>query len=283
MSKFKGVVTVSIVGKPNAGKSTLLNALIGQKVSIVSPKKQTTRENILGILNQPDHQIVFVDTPGIHKTTDDLGKSMMKSVRSAMEDVDVVLYLVDATKPFDSQEFENIVAKSQNLRMMVLVTKIDLAGFEKTYPLLDKFSKVKSLVGVLPISSKQSKNLDVLLTELTKFLVHVSEDELYFDREAITDKSVRFLAQEMIREKALYLLDQEVPHGIFVEITKFEEGQKLTVIDADIICKKHSHKAIIIGKQGAKLKQIATLARKDIEQMLGTKVLLTLFVKSRKK
>ena len=281
MSEFKGVVTVSIVGKPNAGKSTLLNAILGQKVSIVSPKKQTTRENILGILNQTDHQIVFVDTPGIHKTTNDLGKGMMKSVRSAMSDVDIVLYLVDATKPFDQEEYNNIMAKASTLRMMVLITKIDLAGFEKTYPLLDKFGKVPNLLMVLPISSKEKKNLDVILQELTKYLVSAKEDELNFDRDAITDKSVRFLSQEKKKKKALYLLDEEIPHGIFVEITTFHEGASLVKIDADIICKKDTHKAIIIGKQGAKLKEIATQSRKDIETLLGSKVLLTLYVKSR--
>ena len=283
MSEFKGSVSVSIVGKTNAGKSTLLNALVGEKVSIISPKKQTTRDNIVGILNEENYQIVFVDTPGIHKTKNDLGKAMMKNVRSAMNDVDVVIYVVDATRGLDKQELENIKTKSQEVNMILVLSKIDIAGFEKTYPLIDTYSKIETLKFILPVSSLKNKNLDVLVNKLKEFLVPLKEDELMFDRETYTDKSVRFMASEIIREKALFLLEQEIPHGIFVEINKFEEGKNLTIIQADIICKKDNHKAIIIGKQGAKLKEIATQSRKDMEALLDKKVLLEVFVKSREK
>lgn len=283
MNEFKGSVTVSIVGKTNAGKSTLLNALVGEKVSIVSPKKQTTRDNIIGVLNKEDYQIVFVDTPGIHKTTNDLGKQMMKNVRSAMNDVDVVIYMVDATRGLDKQELENIKIKSQEQNIILVLSKIDIAGYAKTYPLIDTFSKIETLKFILPISSIENKNLDVLVNKIKEFLVPVKEDEVAFDRTSYTDKSVRYMAGEIIREKALFLLDKEVPHGIFVEINKFEENENLTIIQADIICKKDSHKSIIIGKNGLMLKEIATRSRKDIENLLETQVLLEVYVKSRQK
>lgn len=276
-------INVSIIGKTNAGKSTLLNAIIGEKVSIVTPKKQTTRENILGILNEENCQIVFVDTPGIHKTTNDLGKSMMKSVRSAMQDVDINIYVVDANKPFDKQEFDNIAKQSENLKIILVLSKIDLAGYEKTYFLIDKFQKIKQLVAILPLSAKKDKNIDVLVEEIKKFTIKVNKNDLQFEQDIYTDKSVKFLSQEIIREKSLLLLDKEIPHGIFVEIINFKELKNIVKIDADIICQKDSHKAIIIGKHGNKLKQIAMDSRQDIEKLLNMKVMLTLFVKSREK
>mgnify|MGYP003779211465 FL=1 len=259
----------------------MLNALIGEKVSIVTPKKQTTRENILGILNEEDFQIVFVDTPGIHKTKDDLGKAMMRSVRSAMSEADLVLYMVDATRPFDKEEFETIEKKAQEMNVILVLSKIDLAGFDKTYPLIDKFNAIKELKMILPISSRKNQNLDVLVEEIKKYLIPMKEDELYYDRETYTDKTVRFLAEEIIREKALLLLNEEVPHGIFIQITNFKEGKGIVKIDADISVKKNSHKAIVIGKGGEMLKNIATKSRIDIEKMLGQKVLLNVYVKSR--
>lgn len=283
MNDILGSVVVSIVGKTNAGKSTLLNALVGEKVSIVSPKKQTTRENILGILNEKDYQIVFVDTPGIHKTTNELGKSMMKSVRSAMHDVDVVIYMVDATKNFDQSEFENISNKAKELNIILVLSKIDIAGFEKTYPLIEKFSKISELKMILPLSSKQNKNLDLLTEKLKEFLINQNEKDLVYSREDYTTQTVKEMAEEIIREKALNLLNEEVPHGIFVEVVNFKENTDLTKIDAEIICKKDSHKAIIIGKHGNKLKEIATQSRMDIEELLDSKVMLTLYVKSREK
>ena len=283
MNSFMGSVVVSIVGKTNAGKSTLLNALIGEKVSIVSPKKQTTRENILGILNEKDYQIVFVDTPGIHKTTNELGKSMMKSVRSAMHDVDVVVYIVDATKGLDKNEFENISNKAKELNIILVLSKIDIAGFEKTYPLIDKFSKISELKMILPISSKENKNLDLLIEKIKEFLVKQEVKDLTYSRETYTTQTIKDMAEEIIREKALYLLEEEVPHGIFVEIVNFKENKDITKIDAEIICKKNSHKAIIIGKQGNKLKEIATQSRLEIQELIDSKVMLTLYVKSREK
>lgn len=283
MTDFKGTITVAVVGKTNAGKSTLVNSLVGEKVSIVTPKKQTTRENILGILNQEDCQIVFVDTPGIHKTKDDLGKAMMKSVRSAMEEVDLVLYVVDASVPFTEEEEESIINKSKQVKMAVIVSKIDIAGYEKTYPILQRLTKIKSLVEIIPVSAKKKQNLDVVLNFLKNNLIKVDESELLFERDVYTDKSVRFMSAEIIREKILLCLDEEVPHGVFIDIINFKENKRLTTIEAEINCKKQSHKAIIIGKNGNMLKEIATKARIDIEKMLGTKVLLKVFVKTREK
>lgn len=277
--KFKGAVYVSVVGKTNAGKSTLVNALVGEKVSIVTPKKQTTRENVLGILNAEDYQVIFVDTPGIHKTKNQLGKNMLKNVRSAMHDTDLMIYVVDATRGFDEKEFETIEKKSEDLNVIVVLNKIDIAGFVKTYPLVDKFNKLKNIKMLLPISATKKDNLNVLLEEVKKYLVEVKEDELFFDRDTYTDKSVRFMSEEIIREKALFLLNEEIPHGIFVEIVRFKETKAKVEIDADILCSKKTHKGIIIGKDGAMLKKIASQSRKDIEVLLGKKVMLTIFVK----
>lgn len=276
---FKGAVYVSVIGKTNVGKSTLVNALVGEKVSIVTPKKQTTRENILGILNDKDYQIIFVDTPGIHKTKNQLGKNMLKNVRSAMHDTELMIYVVDASRGFDEKEFETIEKKSEELNVIVVLNKIDIAGFKKTYPLIDKFNKLKNLKMLLPISATKKDNLTVLLDEIKKYLVPLQEEELLFDRETYTDKSVKFMSEEIIREKALFLLNEEIPHGIFVEIINFKETKTKAVIDADLSCLKKTHKGIIIGKNGTMLKKIATLSRKDIEELLGKKVMLTIFVK----
>jgi GTP-binding protein Era len=279
---FKGGVYVAVVGKTNAGKSTLVNALVGEKVSIVSPKKQTTRENILGILNEEDFQIIFVDTPGIHKTTNQLGKNMLKNVRSAMNDTNLIIYVVDASRGFDEKEFETISNKSQEQDIIVVLNKIDIAGFAKTYPLIDKFNQIKQLKLLLPISAAKNENLSVLKEEIKKYLEPVEEEILEF-RDTYTDKSVKFMSEEIIREKALYLLNEEIPHGIFVEIIRFDEKKKSAEIDADIICAKKTHKAIIIGKNGDMLKKIATQSRIEIEKLLDKKVMLTCYVKTRDK
>lgn len=281
--EFKGCLTVGVIGKTNAGKSTLVNALVGEKVSIVTPKKQTTRENILGILNLDDCQIVFVDTPGIHKTVDNLGKLMMKQVRSAKDSVDLIVYVVDCTKPFDEFEYENICNMAQNGDVVLALSKIDLGGFEKVYPLIDKFKNIKQLIDIVPVSAKQNKNLDVLVDILKKNLVAVSEEDLYFERDIYTDKSVRFMCGEIVREKILMNLDDEIPFGVLIDVTRFSESKNLVEIDIDIISKRQSHKAIIIGKNANKLKIISSRARVDMENLLGKKVMLKLYVTTREK
>ena len=276
--EFKGAITVGVIGKTNAGKSSLVDSLVGEKVSIVTPKKQTTRENILGILNLDDCQIIFVDTPGIHKTVDNLGKLMMKQVRSVKDSVDLVLYVVDGSKPFDEQEYSNIKKMSENNSLILILSKTDIAGFEKIYPLIDKFNKLSSIEEIIPVSSKTNKNLDLLIEKIKQRLIEVDCKDLYYDRETYTDKSVRFMCAEIVREKILLNLNQEIPYGVMVDVIRFEESDNLVEIDIDITTNKPSHKSIIIGKQASMLKKISTQAREDMEKLLYKKVMLKIYV-----
>lgn len=273
------VGTVCIMGKANAGKSSLINALIREKVSIVSPKPQTTRNNIVGIYNDPNSQIVFVDTPGIHISDSKLGEMMNKSVNTASQDVDCVLLLVDGSKPIKQDTFD-FINKFKNLeKVILLITKTDLTTFEKLYPSLDELNKISWLKEILPISSHKSRNLDVLIDMIKKYLPKASRQDMLFDAETYTNKSVRFMSAEIIREKILLALQNEVPHGVAINIINWEEGYTLAKIYADIICEKSSHKSIIIGKKGSTLKKIGMQSRMDIEKMLGKQVYLELFVK----
>ena len=271
--------TVCVVGKANAGKSSLINALIKEKVSIVSPKPQTTRDNIVGIYNDEDSQIVFVDTPGIHHSDSKLGDIMNKNVALASSDVDLVLLLVDGSKGIDDKTLTFIQSFKKYENVILLVTKTDLTTFEKLYPHLQKLNELTFLKEILPISSHKNRNLDVLVSMIKKYLPQVNENDLLFDREVYTTKSTKFICGEIIREKMLYALDNEVPHGVAVSIIKFEEYSTLAKVYADIICEKQSHKSIIIGKKGQMLKKIGQLSRLDIEKMLGKQVYLELFVK----
>lgn len=267
---------VAIMGKPNAGKSTLLNAILKTKVSIVSPKPQTTRNNIIGILNEPDCQIVFTDTPGINTANNKLDEFMQKSVNSAKSGVDVVLLCVDGSKGIRKKEIDFITSFKGTKNLILLVTKTDLTNFEKLYPQLAELNKLDFLKNIIPISSFKQRNIDVVITEIKKCL---TDNIKYFADDEYTDKSVRFMVSELIREKSLWLLQEEIPHGIAVEVVKFEENDDKINIDADIICEKDSHKQIIIGKNGLKIKEIGTKARLEIEQLVGKKVFLNLFVK----
>ena len=258
---------VALVGKPNAGKSSLLNAIIGQKVAIVSSKPQTTRDNILGILTTDDYQLVFVDTPGVHHSKNLLDKSMMKNVRSALAGVDLVVYLVDGTKMPDQEEIDYISHIEGD--KLVVKTKTDLG-------------KMQSFDCDLAVSSKNGENIDVLLQEILKFMPEYEEKFYLYDPDYYTDKSVKFLIAEQIREKALELLNQEVPHGIAVEIIRFYEEENIVYIDADIVCEQDRHKGMIIGKGGATLKQIGVETRAFAKELLGKNVMLKLFVKVEK-
>lgn len=258
---------VAIAGKPNAGKSTLINALVGEKIAIISNKPQTTRNNIIGIKTTKDFQIVFVDTPGIHHSKNHLDKYMMKNVRSALAGVDLIVYLVDGSEATDEEEIEYInKLKSEDHKVLTVLTKND--------------QKRKSdLLTDLTISSITGKNIQTLLDRIVELLPKYEQTNYIYDPEMYTDKSLKFLVAENIREYALKLLNKEIPHGIAVDITRFDEKDDLTVIEADIICEKDSHKGIIIGKGGSMLKKIGEGARKETETLLGTKVLLKLFVK----
>ncbi len=278
---MSGKLIVAVIGKTNAGKSTLVNAIIGEKVSIISEKKQTTRENILGILNGTDFQIVFVDTPGIHKTKNILDKNMMKQVRIAKEECDLILYVIDSNKNFDQEEYETVSSYANTNKLILVLSKIDIAGFEKVYPLIEKFSRINSILEIMPLSAKNDVNLDKLLNLLKQNLIFCDEEDFDFSRETYTNQSVRFMCEELLREKCLKFLQDEIPHGIFIEIKRFEEKPNIIEIDAEISCQRKNHKSIIIGKQGSMLKKIASASRCEMEVLLDKKVLLNLYVFSR--
>ncbi|MFI3228916.1 MAG: GTPase Era [Bacillota bacterium] len=270
---------VALVGRPNAGKSTLINALVGEKVAIVSWKPQTTRNRILGIMNTDDAQVVFVDTPGLHAPQNQLGKFMMRSVTTALADVDVVIYVVDGEKGVDKTDIENInrYINEASKKVIVVVNKIDHITAEKVGEILTILGQIQGIIALIPISALREKNITVLKEEVLKLLDYGKkeyEDDMY------TDKSMRFMAAELIREKALRLLDKEVPYGIGVAINKYEVNNKgMLIIDADVICQKAAHKPIVLGKGGDMIKRISTYARQDLEAMTECKVFLTLWVR----
>ncbi len=258
---------VALIGKPNAGKSSLVNALVGEKVAIISRKPQTTRDNILGMYNREDCQIIFVDTPGVHHSKNNLDKSMMKNVRSAIAGVDLVLYLIDGTLIPDEEELDYINHISCD--KMVVRTKIDIKN-------------QKPFDSDLNISSKTGENLDILIEKIKKHLTVTDKPFYIYPPDYYTDRSVKYIIAEEIRENALNNLEREIPHGVAVEIIKFDERDEIVYIDADIICEQDSHKGIIIGKGGSLLKKIGMNVRKFAEALLEKKVMLKLFVKVEK-
>ena len=278
MEEFKSGF-VAIMGKPNAGKSTLTNKLVGEKVAIVSWKPQTTRNKILGIYNDTNTQIILIDTPGIHTPKNNLGKYMMKNAKSAVEGVDAIIYIVDGEKGIDSKDIKNInnyIEMKNNV--IVVLNKIDHITKEKVFEILTKINEIKGISSVVPISALKGKNCDILLNEIKKYLTDTAK---YYDDDIYTDKNIRFIIAELIREKALRLLDKEVPYGIGVDITKYSERKDSDIIDidADIVCEKAAHKPIILGKGGSMIKKIATYARQDLEKIIEKKVFLTVFVR----
>lgn len=276
MNNKKKFGFVAIIGRPNVGKSTIVNSLVGMKVSITGPKAQTTRNKILGIYTDADSQIVFVDTPGMLKPTNKLGEYMKKSIDSALSGNDLIMIVLDGNsiKDADYELIENY--KNSDIPVFVVINKTDIASFEKVYPKLNKLNEYKFVSNFVSVSAKTGKNMDELKSKIKEVLPF---GEFMFDTDSVTDRSVKFLAAEIIREKALLYLQQEIPHGIAVDIPKFSEGKSVVTIDADIIASKANHKQIIIGKKGEMLKKIGTSARSEIEEMLGTKVQLNLFVK----
>ena len=274
---------VSIIGRPNAGKSTLLNALVGEKLAIVTRKPQTTRNRILGIIHierkgrRPAGQIVLIDTPGVHKPVNALDKRMMKEVYDAIEGCDLLLLIVDASEKLKiGDNFVLDIAKRTKLPCILLLNKIDTIRKDELLPLIASYQAIHDFVAVFPISALKGSGLDALLDAIMKLL---PEGPRYFPNEQITDQPERFLVAELIREQVLQFTSQEVPHATTVLIDTFEEGSKLVRISATIYCEREGQKAILIGKQGANLKKIGTEARKQIERVLGTKVFLELFVK----
>lgn len=281
---------ITVVGKPNAGKSTLVNKMVGFKVAITTPKPQTTRFNIKGIITDEKSQMVFIDTPGVHVPKDKMGEYMMKNVESAIESVDVVIYMVDATKPTIDKANETIMQNIATTKSSVIlcINKIDKIEKGKILKIISIYDEYFKSVGgsfkeIVPISVYKQDGLDILKECIEKWL---PEGEPIYGEDEITDITEREIIEETIREKALNNLLEEVPHGIKVEVEKFKKRknrQKQAVydIDVNIICEKASHKGIIIGKDGAMLKKIGSQARVDIEEMLDDKVNLQIWVKVR--
>lgn len=268
---------VSIAGRPNAGKSTLLNAMVGEKVAIVARQAQTTRTTIQGVVNVPGAQIVLIDTPGIHKSDTLFNRRMMDTVRGALEEKDLVLFVVDVTKPITEEDEHAVSALHDTARAFLVLNKIDrLEDKRALLPLIDRYRKLRVFFEVLPISAIKGKGVDDLLKAIVPYL---PEGESLFPEDHFTDLPKRFLASELIRERVLREAAQEVPHAVAVLIDEWEEKRGLTRIAATIIVERPGQKAILIGARGAMLKRIGTDARLEIEEMLGGKVFLSLFVR----
>ncbi len=273
---------VCILGRPNAGKSTLLNALVGEKLAIVTPKPQTTRTRVQGIVNIPKvknrsaAQIVLVDTPGVHRSETSLDKRMMQEIRDALHSCDLVLLMVDATEKPREDKFVLDLLKQSEAPVFLLVNKIDRVEKGKLLPIIDQYRTLFDFREIIPISALKEDGLDDLLKVVVNAL---PEGPAYFPKDQITDQPARFLAAEIVREQVLLHTSQEVPYATTVLIENFEEGAKLTRIAATIYVERDGQKAIVIGKGGQMLKKIGTSARIAMEKMLGTKVFLELFVK----
>lgn len=269
---------ISIVGRPNVGKSTLTNALVGEKIAIVTDKPQTTRNRICAILNRGESQFVFMDTPGLHRAKSALGDYMVKVVRQSVADVDAVMLLVEPIPNVGGPEAE-LIGRIATLKApaVLVINKIDTVKREELLAVMQEYQKVHTFQAIIPISAKTGEGVEELLKELEHFL---PEGPQLFPDEMVTDQPERQVIAEIVREKLLLCLDKEIPHGTAVEITKFSErDSEIIDVDATIYCEKTSHKGIIIGKSGAMLKKISTLARQDMERFMGTKVYLETWVK----
>jgi GTPase len=268
---------VAVVGKPNAGKSTLVNRLVGQKVAIVTSRPQTTRNRILGIVNRPKAQVVLIDTPGIHRATTMLGRQMMVEVKQALEGIDLLAVMVDASTGLTREDrlaFER--ARQFRRPVFLLLNKIDRIAKPALLPLIEACSKELSFNEIIPVSALTGDGVDLALEKL---IAHLPEGEPYFPKDQVTDQPERFLAAEIVREKAMTSTKQEVPHAVAVRIEDFEENQKLVRIRAIISVEREGQKGILIGSGGEMLKAIGTAARQELEEILGVKVFLELRVK----
>lgn len=271
---------VTILGRPNVGKSTLLNCLAGQKIAIVTNKPQTTRTAIQGIINRDNAQIIFTDTPGIHKPKNKLGEKMAETIEDASAGVDLILYLIDATDRGIGTANEYILNKviSYKTKTILVINKVDLVKKESLLELIKMYSEKHDFEAIIPISAMKNDGVEELLQKIIELLPEGPE---YYGKEDFTNQTERQIVEETIREKALKVLDDEIPHGIAVEVVsmKKRKGKKLYDIEATIYCERKSHKGIIIGKDGEKLKIIGTRAREDIEEMMQANVNLQLWVK----
>lgn len=276
---MKRTVFVSIVGRPNVGKSTLMNRILGEKIAIVSNKPQTTRRCVRGILTKDEDQFVFFDTPGMHKARTKLGDYMVDSAENGMQQGDVVLLVCDVTRqPSDTEKNVIKYIKKAKLPSVLVLNKTDTADREIIAGTIAAYASLHDFDAVVPVCAKSGKNTEIVVEELSKFL---RESEWFFPGDELTDQSMREYASEIIREKLLRALDREVPHGIAVVIEEYTEEGGLVRIRAEIVCEKSSHKRIIIGKGGELIKRVGTYAREELEIVTGKKVFLDLWVKVR--
>ena len=300
MKEFKSGF-VAVIGKTNVGKSSIINRLVGEKVSAIANKPQTTRTRIKGIVNRPNSQIIFLDTPGLHKSKSKLGNVMVENAIASIPEADIVLYVIDASeykhinnKNEDKNEENNFLKnvdnkiiekiKEANKKTILIINKIDLIDKEKLANIINNFKDLYDFKAIIPVSIEKNKNVEDILDEIER---NLNEGPAYYDTEEYTDQTLRQIAEETIREKALKLLQDEVPHGILVEVNKMKSRktkdlEKIYDVEATIFCLRESHKGIIIGKGGLMIKRIGTYAREDLEKMLGTKVNLKLWVKVKK-
>ena len=273
---------VSIIGRPNVGKSTLMNQLIGEKIAIMSNKPQTTRNRIQTVLTTETFQAVFIDTPGIHTPKNKLGEFMVKSAITTLNEVDVIFYLVEAD-PFIGKLDEEIIERLRHIDTPVFlcINKIDSVSKETVLETIEAYRKAYNFKEIIPISAYEGLNLQAILKTMP---IYLPEGPQFFPSDMLTDQPERQIVAEIIREKALHLLDKEIPHGIAVEIEMMKKREESHIVDieATIVCERDSHKRIIIGKQGQMIKSIGTKARYDIERLLGSKIYLTLWVKIKK-
>ena len=269
--------TVAVIGKANAGKSTLINVLVGEKISIVSPKPQTTRDTVLGILTEKDDQIVFLDTPGLYKASSRLNGYMQKEAETAAKDVDVVLYLIDAHERLKEEEVQVVTRfAAGKTPLVVAITKTDIMPKERVPEVLAALGEAVPGVDVVPVSARKGRNLKELKEVLLSYL---PEGEALYPDDVVSDKSEKFMCAEIMREKILLKYEKEIPHGVAIVTNRFEEDENgVMQVDLDIICEKQNHKAILIGKRGEALKETLSFARQDMEKFLGKKVFLKAYV-----
>ena len=269
-------IFAAIVGRPNTGKSTLLNAILGQKVAIVSAKPQTTRTRITGILTKDETQFVFLDTPGIHKPQDKLGSYMVREANGAIGDVDAVLLVVESGNRVGEVEKTIMKKVGEDTPLILVINKTDVSNATQVAETIVRFSAEREFAAVVPISAKNNEGTEHIIDELGAF---AQESPWFFPDDIVTDQPERAIAAEIIREKMLRLLAEEIPHGVAVVIESFKESSKIIKIRAEIFCEKDSHKPIIIGKRGDMLKKIGSMAREDMENIFGIQVFLDLWVK----
>ena len=271
----------TLIGRPNVGKSTLMNQLIGQKISITSNKPQTTRNKIQTVYTSSEGQIVFLDTPGLHKAKNKLGEYMVKAAKNTFDEVDIILWLVEADPYIGAADKQiSLMLKDVKVPVVLVINKIDKIKKEEVLPVIDSFRKLYDFADIVPVSARNGDNTDDLINVIFSYL---KPGPMFYDEDVVTDQPMRQIAAEIIREKALYCLNEEIPHGIAVTIEKMKERSNgLMDIEATIICERESHKGISIGKGGSMLKKIGSTARFELERMMEQQVNLKLWVKVRK-